>query len=428
MFPYDALSATLMVMFHADSARAVFFLVIVWILAAPVGITGGIVLGQVICRISRLTIEKLNLLRIAQWVPLLMPWSLANGLSYKSALPLSISWLVTYCAVGTGLATAHEYLLVRYISGADWKPALEKIIRRGLMRALFISLILDITVAGAFWPPWRGKGAGYVPFVVLAGIVLLINRCFTFSHTFSSNTVSRMPLLLAAFERESVKSLLRPSLLIVVCAIVWLVAGPFLMGASPVVAVFSSVSTFLAAGYFYRDIVVSVSEVAAGMVLSGSLAAAIVFLRSRSSDFCRLSDPLLQICQLAPIAALPQLQYLFLVVSSPWSILCVAIFTLYPFLYGLTGLKHEGAVRRLALAASGALPYGCAAVVLGEMWSSTAGIAFEMTVAAATFQYDKAMVGLIVLIILFATLTIALHWIAKNVSPAPKCDAARVAS
>jgi ABC-type nitrate/sulfonate/bicarbonate transport system permease component len=197
--------------------------------------------------------------------------------------------------------------------------------------------------------------------------------------------------------------------------VLWLATAPFLFTASPL-TVLTVLSTLLAEGEFYRDVSVSLSELAAGMLISGLLAAGIVSLRNRYSIVSCSSDLLIQACQLAPIAALPKLQYVYGVQFSRWSILCVAIFTLYPFMCAFTGLRGQAIIRRVALATSEALPYGCAAIVFGEMWNATAGIGFMMTVAAATHQIDKGIAGFLVFIMLFAMLTIVLHWTARNVS------------
>lgn len=139
---------------------------------------------------------------------------------------------------------------------------------------------------------------------------------------------------------------------------------------------------------FYRDLSASFGELSAGMVISGSLAAVLIFLRHRSSIATHVSDPLLQACQLAPIAMLPNLQDFFGLALSGWSVLCVAIFTFHPFLSALAGFGGLGIVPRVALATSEALPYGCAAFIVGEMWNAIAGIGFMMTVAAATLDLN----------------------------------------
>jgi len=57
-----------------------------------------------------------------------------------------------------------------------------------------------------------------------------------------------------------------------------------------------------------------------------------------------------------------------------------------------------------------------ALAIFGEMWNSTAGIGFMMTVSAATHQLDRGMTGFITLMTMFAALTTLLRWGAKKVT------------
>ena len=79
-----------------------------------------------------------------------------------------------------------------------------------------------------------------------------------------------------------------------------------------------------------------------------------------------------------------------------------------------TGLLGQKIILRIFLAVAEAIPYGCAAFVFGEMWNSTAGIGFMMTVSAATHQLDRGMAGFITLMTMFAALTTLLRWGAKK--------------
>lgn len=66
------------------------------------------------------------------------------------------------------------------------------------------------------------------------------------------------------------------------------------------------------------------------------------------------------------------------------------------------------------LAASEVLPYGCAAFVFGEMWNSTAGIGFKMTIAAATFDLSSGLAMYLVLFFLFTVTTMLLRCVANT--------------
>jgi ABC-type nitrate/sulfonate/bicarbonate transport system permease component len=91
---------------------------------------------------------------------------------------------------------------------------------------------------------------------------------------------------------------------------------------------------------------------------------------------------------------LPNLQYLFGLALSSWSVLCVATFTFYRS-WVLSLALTDSVVPKLALATSEALPYGCAAFVFGEMWNASDGVGFMMTVAGATYQTDRGMTAFI---------------------------------
>jgi ABC-type nitrate/sulfonate/bicarbonate transport system permease component len=402
--------STLVKLPSINSLRVVVFLSKLVLLSAPVGAVLGIVFGNLVLRSSRLTIDIIDLLRIAQWAPFLIVWTLAFELTGWGQ-HLSWAWLATYCAIAVGLRATYEYLLIRYFDDIDGKSAIKQIVRPAIMQGLLIALLLDMFVLPKLWSPWAGGGVDYSVSIVLATITLLIN--WVAGETFHSNASNRARLLIKTFEMENFASLIGPSLIVLFCLLLWLVTAPLMFTVSPV-TIFARLSTWLSEGEFYGDVSVSLGELGAGMLISGSLAAAIVFLRRRFPVASNVSDPLVQACQLAPIAALPNLQYLFGIGFSRWSILCVAIFTFYPFLWALTGFDEVSVVPRLALATSEALPYGCAAFIFGEMWNATAGIGFMMTVAAATYEVDKGMAGFVVLVSLFAMTYIILHWIAKK--------------
>lgn len=355
-------------------------------------------------------------MRIAQWVPFLIVWTLAFALTVEWGQPLSWSWLLIYCSIAVGPRVAYDYLSVRHFDGIGWKAAIKHIVRPTIIQGLFIALLLDLFILTELWSPWSPEGVGYPLFILLAVVILLIN--WVAGETFSSNAGNRGRLLVKGLETESLSSLVGPSLMALLCLFLWSVSAPFLFTVSPL-TVFAGLPGLLTGGEFYRDVSVSLSELGTGMLISGLVSSTIVFVRERLSIVSRVSDPLLQACQLAPIATLPNLQYLSGLSNNRWSILCVAVFTFFPFVCAFTGLKGRDLMSRVALAASEALPYGCAAFVFGEMWNAIAGIGFMMTVAAATYQVDKGTAGFVVLVLLFGAMHIVLHCIAKKVWSKP---------
>ena len=64
-----------------NSLRALRFLSRLLLLSAPVAAIVGITLGNLGLRSSKLAIDIINLLRIAQWAPFLIAWTLAFALT-----------------------------------------------------------------------------------------------------------------------------------------------------------------------------------------------------------------------------------------------------------------------------------------------------------------------------------------------------------
>jgi hypothetical protein len=172
-FPVGVVAPTLTKFFSTDSLRAVSFLSRLWLLSAPAGALVGIVFGNLVLRSSRLTIDTINLLRIAQWAPFLIVWTLSFALTVGWEQRLSWPWLATYCAIAVGLRVAYEYLLVRYFDEIGWKGAIKQIVRPAIMHGLFVALLLDMSVLAEVWSPWSEKGVGYSASIVLVTVTLL---------------------------------------------------------------------------------------------------------------------------------------------------------------------------------------------------------------------------------------------------------------
>jgi ABC-type nitrate/sulfonate/bicarbonate transport system permease component len=397
---------------HTPFLRALRFLSRLLLLSAPLGAVAGVIFGNLILRNARLTTDIIHLLRIVQWAPFLIVWTLAFALTGWEQ-QVSWAWLASYCGVAVGLRVTYEYLLVRHFEDIDEMGAIKQIVRPAIEQGLFMALLLDMSILAEFWSPWGGGGTGGIGYsisIVLAIVIPLVS--WVAGETFHSTSVNSGRLLVNVFQTEKFAYLVGPALITLFFPLLWFVAAHFVSSISPA-TVFASFSSWLTEE-FYRDVSVSFGELGAGMLISGSLAAGIVFLREQFSSADNISDPLIRACQLAPIAALPSVQYSYGVSLSRWSVLCVVTFTFYPFLRALTGFNEVRAVSRLALATSEALPYGCAAFIFGEMWNATAGIGFMMTVAAATYQIDKGMAGFVVLVSLFGMTHIILHCIAKK--------------
>ena len=157
-FPVGVVAPALTKFFSTDSLRAVSFLSRLWLLSAPAGVLVGLAFGNLVLRSPRLTIDTINFLRIAQWAPFLMVWTLAWALTAQGK-QLTFLWLSIYCGVIVGLRVAYEYLLRRYFDDIGWKAAMGQILRSGVMHGLFVALLLNVFVLAEVWVPWMGKGS-----------------------------------------------------------------------------------------------------------------------------------------------------------------------------------------------------------------------------------------------------------------------------
>jgi hypothetical protein len=81
-FPVDVVASSLSKILAIDSLHGLTFLRL-WLLSAPVGAIVLVVFGNLILHSSRLTIGMINFLRIAQWVPFLIVWTLVFTLNCR---------------------------------------------------------------------------------------------------------------------------------------------------------------------------------------------------------------------------------------------------------------------------------------------------------------------------------------------------------
>jgi ABC-type nitrate/sulfonate/bicarbonate transport system permease component len=165
-------------------------------------------------------------------------------------------------------------------------------------------------------------------------------------------------------------------------------------------------------GELFRDIYVSLGEIALGLVLSGGTAAFLIFILNRVGKLKNILDTILQAVHVAPIALLPGLMgspFLFY----KWSALCVAVFCFYAFARVFWGLRDYGILPRTLLSLDDALPYGAAPIVYGEAMNATAGLSFAMVVAGATHQTANGLASFVTLLFLVAALSTLLRWLAK---------------
>jgi ABC-type nitrate/sulfonate/bicarbonate transport system permease component len=279
---------------------------------------------------------------------------------------------------------------------------------QGILVALFLSLTIWV---GQFWAPYPGKSQiGYKVFIVLAAMILLINRAS--GYTFERAATERGAALVEELKCDNWNSFFGASTLVMICLLLWQGFTGSIFRSSPIEMLIGLYGV-LFGGEFFRDIYVSFVEIASGLVLSGGTAAFLVFILSQAGKLKSIFDTILQAVHVAPIALLPGVmgsQFLFY----QWSAVCVAVFCFYAFARAFWGLRYYSILPRTLLSLDDALPYGAAAIVYGEAMHATAGLSFAMVVAGATYQTAKGLASFVTLLFLVAALSTLLRWLAKT--------------
>jgi len=289
------------------------------------------------------------------------------------------------------------------------------------IQGIFIALVLDMSVWGELWFKYPGLDPiGYAVFILLATMILLIN--WVSGCNFARTSAIRGIVLIKELEYDSWRSLCGCLVLCTVCLVLWQALTRYIFNTSPA-EVFAALNELLAGYDFLKDVYVSLGEILIGILLSGGLAVVSLHIFDRFPLMKRMTDGLFQASHVAPVAFLPALFGLVIVLDSKWSTMCVVVFTFYPFARGYAGLKNQRPIIRILLAIDEALPYGGTAIVYSEMMNATAGLSFVMVVAGATYQTAKGLVGFVTLVFLVATLSTILRSLAKLVYSAPRCSA-----
>lgn len=420
-FGTESIYAELDKLLGKDFRFAIRILSRLWFYSTPAGAFLGVLLGYVILRSSWLTRATICFLRVGRWAPFLIFFTLAIQLTVATYQPLSRLWISAYGALTVALTACYAFLVARHVSSLPFQASLRTIVRPVVIRGLFISLFLDMSVWAELWVVFPGKTPiGYAVFILLAIMILLLN--WASRYDFDHAAADRATVLVKELKYDNGSSFWGASLLVVSCFVLWGALTGTVFNVSPI-EVFRSLHGLFTEKEFYRDVVVSLGEISVGIVLGGGAAAVFVFVLDRTIQKTGIIDGLLQATQVAPIAWLPDQFGLPFVLLHKWSTLCVAVFSFYAFARAYWGLRHERAVCRILLAVDEALPYGAVAVVYGEMMNATAGLGFEMVVMGATYQTSKGLASFVTLLFLVATMSTILRWLAKRV-----CFSARTVS
>jgi len=218
----------------------------------------------------------------------------------------------------------------------------------------------------------------------------------------------------------------------VVCLVIWqaFAQWPHFFSSSPLHVVKAGGYLFRS-GEIWHDIGVSLLEVATGLALGGSMALIVLGGLSTFNPLRGLFSRLLPLTYISAIVVW-LLMWVFpavvAVLTPNWvglwhKVVVVGFLTFFPFMQGLWGLRNHPLSYRILLAIDDALPIAFVAMMFGELWASTAGLGFMMTVASATYQTDKGLVGFIIIVILLTAFSAILRSIAKRLRlPEPSAE------
>ena len=208
-----------------------------------------------------------------------------------------------------------------------------------------------------------------------------------------------------------------------VCLVIWqlFAQGPDSFSTSPL-GVGKAGGDLFRSGEIWNDIRVSLLEVAAGLALGGSIALVVFGGLSTLKPLLGLFFRLLPLTYISAIVVW-LLMWAFpapVVVLMPnwvgfWhKVVLVGFLIFFPLVQALWGLRNHPLSYRILLAIDDALPVGFVAMMFGELWAATAGLGFMMTVASATRQTDKGLVGFVIVVALLVALSAILRSIAKR--------------
>lgn len=175
----------------------------------------------------------------------------------------------------------------------------------------------------------------------------------------------------------------------------------------------------------YGHVWLSLLEILGGTVLGGSMGLIAFTILSRiAGTFRRVLFFVLPLTYISPIV----LWIFSWLIVAQWfqpaphflnfwhKGIAVGFLTFFAFTQTLWGLRDRPQPYRILLAIDDALPIAFVAMLFGELYGSTAGIGFMMTVASATYEIGKGLVGLMITVILLATLSFSVRSVARRLT------------
>ena len=378
----------------------------------------GIAVGHRALRNRRVTDVLLQFLRFAVWLPFLLLITLPSETTV---------WAVAAAV----LFSCYNYLVARALLNCRGRDVINHVGRETILQLFFFFMLAQLLV----FTFWESLNIGLQMLAMVAIFVAIVN--WVFHSNFEASARAREIVLEKQLERANRSSLIALIVIVIVCLLLWQAFSSLWFygySVSPIAPVsplgaFKAMRNLFAGGEIWLDIRVSfIQEIFFGFVVCSLIALVVATL-----CICKLLRFVLSF--FLSFAVVPSmliaysLAFTFLLplhsTIGVWPIrVAVALFTFYPFFQSWCAFRNQGRTFRILLALDDALPFAFVAMIYGEGLASTAGLGFEMIVAIATYQWDKAIAVFLITVGLLACLSSCLRGIAwRFYTPAPTANA-----
>lgn len=377
----------------------------------------GVAFGALIARNTKFSSAAIQTLRFAQWLPVLIWWVLVPLVLMAPDQRLGrffYIWTISIPAVSLG--TCYHFLCTRFVIQCDWTESISEAARLAVLRALYVSVVLALSVWMQSWISWPLQPVvHFFVFIVLALFLVAVN--WVYRSGLGDTTASREENLDKELLRQNEGSTATTGLVVVLFFVLWeLLSG---VGAVQVslIKVLKAGAVLIVNADTWTNIGVSLAEILSGLMFDALVTLALYATISSSNLFGRVVVRMAPITFVAPIVLLPiwlltlahnSLNFTFWIPSS------VAVFCFYPFIRAFWAMRHKPLFGRFLLATEDALPYAFSGMIYGEMMNAIAGLGFAMTMAGAALQTDIGLAVCLITFFLFVFLTLITRGIMKR--------------
>jgi len=378
----------------------------------------GTMLGYLITHNTKLASASMSLLRIGQWAPFVIWWVLVILLFVAPDQQLGRYFFVWTMAIpAVALGVSYHFLCTKHLLRLDLRTSIFASAGQACHRALFISLVLALSVGSVNWVVVSANDHAvrhYVAATVLAFFLFVVN--WLNKSGIDHSAASYREILVADLSRSGGAAFWTATLIVVSFIAVWPILN--LLGyfrVSPV-SVFNVTVTLISGAEIWQDMWASLREMIAGIVFSGTLVLIISGTLLKNSMIRKWTLSILSATFAIPMVLLPAwLGSAFIYNDVTWHAASVACLSFFPLMHTVWALREEPLMCRIFLAADQALPYGFAATLYGQMVMATTGLGFATVVASATVQTEKAFSIFLITFSLLFVLSVILRRLAKKV-------------